>query len=93
MSLRRRIDAHCRDCVYDPHSGGGTWREQVAQCTVPVCALWPIRAAPCAGPYANPPRDPSGVAPEWLSKPVGWAKSGHPSGDHSQERSQEAGAV
>ena len=27
MSLRNAINAKCRDCIYDPLCGGGTWRE------------------------------------------------------------------
>ena len=49
MSLRNAINAHCRDCIYDPLSGGGTWREQIAQCSVISCALWPVRPAPNRG--------------------------------------------
>ena len=78
-SLRAAIDAHCRSCIYDDKCGGGTWREQVAQCSAVACALWPIRAAPAAGPFANPPRDPETVTREWLRKPFGLAFSGHPS--------------
>lgn len=71
VGLRAAINAHCRDCIYDPKSGGGTWREQVAQCSVISCALWPIRPAPASGPYANPPRNPATVTPEWRRRPLG----------------------
>ena len=77
MSLRTAINANCRDCIHDPLSGGGTWREQVAQCSVIRCALWPVRPGPRSGPYADPPRDPTTVTPEWLRRRVGWANSGH----------------
>jgi len=77
MSLRAAINAKCRECIYDP-AAPGTWREQVAQCSVIRCALWPIRPAPSGGPLADPPRDPSAVTREWLTRPVGWANSGHP---------------
>ena len=80
MSLRSAINAKCKDCTHDPRSGGGTWREQVAQCSVIRCALWPVRPGPDSGPYANPPRDPVTVTPEWRRRPVGWANSGHPYG-------------
>lgn len=40
--LRRSIDNHCKQCVYDPLNGG-TWREQVTLCTVSVCSLHPVR--------------------------------------------------
>jgi hypothetical protein len=78
MSLRKAIDAKCKDCIYDPLCGGGTWREQVAQCSCPSCPLWIVRPAPSSGPFANPPRDPATVTREWLTKPVGLAVSGHP---------------
>ena len=57
-SLRGAINGKCRDCIYDPLSGGGTWREQIAQCSVISCSLWPVRPGPESGPYAEPPRDP-----------------------------------
>jgi hypothetical protein len=42
-SLRGAVNGKCRGCIYDPLSGGGTWREQVAQCSVITCELWPVR--------------------------------------------------
>lgn len=41
-SLRKAIDQHCRDCIYDPNARGA-WREQVTACTSPNCALYPVR--------------------------------------------------
>lgn len=46
ISLRKSIDAKCKQCIYDPQSGLGTWREQVAQCTVTLCPLWPNACPP-----------------------------------------------
>lgn len=43
MSLRAAINAKCRECIYDPLSGGGTWRQQVAACTSRSCPLYPVR--------------------------------------------------
>lgn len=77
MSLRAAINAKCKDCIHD-EAAPGTWREQVAQCSCPSCPLWPLRPAPSGGPFANPPREPATVTPEWLARPVGEAKSGHP---------------
>jgi hypothetical protein len=82
MSLRQSINAKCRGCTYDPRSGGGTWREQVAQCSVVSCPLWPVRPAPSSGPHSKPPRDPSTVTRDWLRKPIGLAELGHPADDH-----------
>lgn len=43
-SLRKAINMHCRECIYDQLAKGlGTWREQVGGCTVTKCALWPVR--------------------------------------------------
>jgi hypothetical protein len=42
-SLRGAINAFCRHCIHDPHSGGGTWREQVTACTATACPLYPVR--------------------------------------------------
>jgi hypothetical protein len=41
-SLKKAIDAHCKNCTYDPLAGG-TWREQVESCRVTACALWEVR--------------------------------------------------
>lgn len=78
MSLRKAIDAKCKDCIYDPKSGGGTWREQIAQCSCSDCPLWPYRTAPRSGPYSNPPRDSGVLTRDWVRKPVGEAKSPSP---------------
>ena len=43
MSLRAAINAKCKDCIYDPKSGLGTWRQQVEGCTCRNCPLWPVR--------------------------------------------------
>lgn len=43
MSLRAAINAKCRECIYDPKSGMGNWRQQVEGCSVTQCALWPVR--------------------------------------------------
>jgi hypothetical protein len=43
MSLRKAINEKCRDCIYDPKSGLGNWRQQVEGCTIQSCSLWPYR--------------------------------------------------
>jgi hypothetical protein len=70
-SLRKAIDAKCKDCIYDPLCGGGTWREQVAQCSSVSCPLWVVRPAPSSGPFANPPRSPEAI-PTWLAHYARW---------------------
>ena len=42
-SLRRAINAKCRECIYDPIGGFGTWRAQTENCTVVDCPLYPVR--------------------------------------------------
>ena len=41
-SLRKRVNQHCRDCIYDPKSHG-TWRQQVTLCAITSCALHDVR--------------------------------------------------
>lgn len=43
MSRQTAINAKCKDCIYDPKCGGGTWRQQVEACSISTCALWPYR--------------------------------------------------
>lgn len=42
VSLRALLNAHCKDCIYDP-ANGGTWRQQVENCTVKTCSLYQVR--------------------------------------------------
>jgi hypothetical protein len=41
-SMRRAVNAMCKDCIFDP-VGGGNWRQQVEACTSPSCALFELR--------------------------------------------------
>jgi len=41
-SLRKRVDQHCKSCIYDPKTPG-TWRQQVTLCTIARCALHDVR--------------------------------------------------
>ena len=84
--LRAAADATCKSCSYDPLSGGGTWREQVAQCSAIDCPLWPHRPAPVSGPFASPYRDPEAVPQDWLKLPTGLAISGHRAAKYAQGR-------
>lgn len=43
MSMRKAINAFCKWCIHDPESGGGSWREQVGNCTMIECPLHPYR--------------------------------------------------
>jgi hypothetical protein len=49
-SMRKAINAMCRDCVYDPMSGDGNWRQRVERCTSPECPLYELRPMPEMGP-------------------------------------------
>ena len=43
-SPRQAIAMNCKDCTYDPKdAGGGTWRQQVENCTITACHLYPFR--------------------------------------------------
>lgn len=55
MSLRGAINAKCRECIYDPLSGLGTWRQQVSACRVYRCPLWQFRPVAEAMPDGTPP--------------------------------------
>ena len=41
-SLRKRIDKHCKTCIYDSEAAG-SWRQQVSLCRVKTCALHDVR--------------------------------------------------
>ena len=41
-SLRKAINAKCRECIYDPNERG-TWRMQVERCTALQCPLFDFR--------------------------------------------------
>jgi len=42
-SLRKAINAMCKDCTYD-ELDKGTWRQQVAACTIKICPLHEVRS-------------------------------------------------
>jgi hypothetical protein len=43
QSLRKAINAKCRECIYDPIAGGGSWLQQITSCTSPNCPLFGVR--------------------------------------------------
>ncbi len=43
---KKAIEMKCAECIYDPGSGEGTWREQVQQCTDHSCPLFNVRPLP-----------------------------------------------
>ena len=45
MTRQKAINANCKDCMYDPLAAG-TWRQQVALCSVCTCPLRPYRPMP-----------------------------------------------
>ena len=45
-SLRSAINTKCRECIYCPLTGNGTWRQQTAACTSKTCPVWPVRPRP-----------------------------------------------
>lgn len=48
-SLRKAIDAKCKDCIHDPIAGGGSWRMQVESCTSGNCPLFEVRPVSSGG--------------------------------------------
>lgn len=52
-SMRKAINDKCKDCIYDPKSGMGTWKQQTDACTIMTCSLWPLRPRSVAGPLAK----------------------------------------
>lgn len=44
-SLRKAVNAQCRECLYDPVQRGA-WREQIAACASANCSLHPVRPVP-----------------------------------------------
>jgi len=42
-SLRKAINEKCKDCIYDPIGGNGTWLKQAADCTAFTCPLHTVR--------------------------------------------------
>lgn len=46
QSRKAAIDQLCKDCIYDPEFGNGTWRKQVQNCTSTDCAVYPFRPVP-----------------------------------------------
>ena len=45
-SLRAAVNGFCRDCIYDPIGGDGSWRQQVGACTSVRCPLYLVRPLP-----------------------------------------------
>ena len=73
MGMRQAINDKCKDCIYDPKAGNGTWREQIAQCTSFGCALWPYRTGPRSGPWADYPTACGSPTRDWIDKVNGMA--------------------
>lgn len=42
--FRGKINAKCIECIYDPYSQGGTWKQQIEACSSPSCPLYSVRA-------------------------------------------------
>ena len=41
--LRGKINAFCISCIFDHGSGGGSWKQQVTDCTATTCPLYTVR--------------------------------------------------
>ena len=58
VSLRKAVNAKCRECIYDKHQKG-TWLAQVAACTSTSCPLFDCRPQSTT----TTPAAPEGVKP------------------------------
>jgi hypothetical protein len=58
--MKKAIAEHCRGCMYDPESGLGNWKQQITQCHITKCALWPYR------PISKPKKSGGGEIPAAL---------------------------
>lgn len=45
-SRKKAIEEKCKECIYDPQSGNGTWRQQVGNCSTNNCPLFNVRPTP-----------------------------------------------
>lgn len=45
-SLRKSINAKCRECIYDPIGGNGGVLQQIKACTSCSCPLYVVRPMP-----------------------------------------------
>ncbi len=52
VGLRRKINAFCCHCIYDPYSDG-TWLKQVENCTSSQCPLFTVRPVPSSNKEAS----------------------------------------
>jgi len=74
--LRARVDAHCVSCVscvYD-ETVPGTWRQQVEDCQVILCALWEVRPRSSGSKVLIPTLDHS-VTPVGGEEPAKCSKT------------------
>ena len=42
-SFRKAVNQMCKQCIYDPQGGAGTWRQQTEACPAKDCPLWDLR--------------------------------------------------
>jgi hypothetical protein len=52
----KAIEMKCKECVYDPIGGKGSWREQVKNCLGTSCPLYAVRPLPLSEKHAESPR-------------------------------------
>lgn len=43
LTRQQAINEFCRQCIYDPSSGLGNWKQQIGACTFAECPLFPYR--------------------------------------------------
>lgn len=62
IGFREAVNAKCKDCIYDEHSGLGNWRQQVEACPMKDCPLYDLR------PISKPHKQSTGAIPDGLAK-------------------------
>ena len=55
----KAIEKKCKECVYDPIGGNGSWREQVKNCQGMACPLYAVRPLPTGEKHAKNPNIPN----------------------------------
>ena len=61
MGLRKAVDLKCKECIYDPIGGPGSWRQQVEACTSYKCPLFDKRPRPESKPVESTSKERSSI--------------------------------
>ena len=64
LSPKQAIKAKCKECIYDPIGGNGTWVEQIEGCTSYSCPLYDLRPLSIKTRRKNDENYLAGLSPE-----------------------------